>query len=138
MPGMAGAAAMRDSAAIVAVMERFRAALIAGDSAAAMALLHPEMRVLEGGGIETREEYAAHHLPADMAFLQAVPGAQELVRLDVVGDVAWASSRSTQQGTFRDRAINSRGAELMVLVRTAEGWRIAAVHWSSRNLRPAP
>jgi ketosteroid isomerase-like protein len=138
MPGMAGAAAMRDSAEIVAVMEQFRSALIAGDSAAAMALLHPEMRVLESGGIETREEYAAHHLPADMAFLQAVPGTQELVRLDVRGDVAWASSRSVQQGAFRDRAINSRGAELMVLVRTAEGWRIAAVHWSSRNLRPAP
>jgi ketosteroid isomerase-like protein len=136
MPGTRGDAAMADSSAIAAVMRQFREALIAGDSAAAMALFDPAMHVLESGGIETREEYASHHLPADMAFLQAIPGSQELVRLDIRGDVAWAISRSTQQGTFRDRSVDSRGAELMVLVRTPAGWRIAAVHWSSRNVRP--
>jgi ketosteroid isomerase-like protein len=124
-----------DSTAVVAVMRQFRDALIGGDSAAAMALLHPDVRVLESGGIETRDEYAAHHLPADMAFLRAIPGTQDLVRLDVRGDVAWAASVSSQQGTFRDRQVNSRGAESMVLVRTPEGWRIAAIHWSSRNVR---
>ena len=130
--------AAEDSAAVVEVMRRFRQALMAGDSASALALLHDDVRVLESGGIETREEYAGHHLPADMAFLQAIPGSSELVRLDIRGDVAWASSTSVQQGSFRDRPVNSRGAELMVLVRTPDGWRIAAVHWSSRNVRPAP
>jgi ketosteroid isomerase-like protein len=138
MAGMGSDSASVDSTAIVAVMRQFRDALIAGDSAAALALLHTDVRVLESGGTETREEYAAHHLPADMAFLQAIPGEQELVRLDIRGDVAWASSTSAQHGTFRDRPVNSRGAELMVLVRTPDGWRIAAVHWSSRNVRPAP
>ena len=130
--------AAEDSAAVVEVMRRFRQALIAGDSVSALGLLHTDVRVLESGGTETREEYAVHHLPADMAFLQAIPGEQELVRLDIRGDVAWASSTSVQQGSFRDRPVNSRGAELMVLVRTPGGWRIAAVHWSSRNVRPAP
>jgi ketosteroid isomerase-like protein len=125
-----------DSAAVVQVMRRFREALIAGDSPTALALLHDDVRVLESGGIETRDEYATHHLPADMAFLQAIPGSSELVRLDIRENVAWASSRSVQQGTFRDRPVNSRGAELMVLVRTPQGWRIAAVHWSSRTVRP--
>ncbi|HSJ64347.1 MAG TPA: nuclear transport factor 2 family protein [Gemmatimonadaceae bacterium] len=125
-----------DSSAVVDVMRRFRDALIAGDSVSAMALLHDDVRVLESGGIETREEYAGHHLPADMAFLRAIPGSWELVRLDIRGDAAWASSRSVQRGTFRERAVNSQGAELMVLVRTPQGWRIAAVHWSSRNVRP--
>jgi hypothetical protein len=34
------------------------------------------------------------------------------------------------------RAINSSGAELMVLVRTSSGWKISAIHWSSRARRP--
>jgi hypothetical protein len=56
--------------------------------------------------------------------------------VNVSEDVAWAASTSTSTGEFRDRAINAAGAELMVLVRTAGGWRIAAIHWSSRTLRP--
>ncbi|MFL5385010.1 MAG: hypothetical protein ACJ8GN_21020 [Longimicrobiaceae bacterium] len=52
------------------------------------------------------------------------------------GEVAWAASTSTTQGEFRGRAINSEGAELMVLTRERGGWRIAAIHWSSHNRRP--
>jgi hypothetical protein len=39
------------------------------------------------------------------------------------------------RGTYRDRAVNSQCVELMLLERTPEGWRIAAIHWSSRQLR---
>ena len=47
------------------------------------------------------------------------------------------TSRTT--GTYRERAINSAGAELMVLSRTADGWNIRAIHWSSRSVRtPRP
>ncbi len=53
----------------------------------------------------------------------------------VEGNAAWATSTSTVQGEFRGLQINSQGAELMVLRRTPEGWRIAAVHWSSRARR---
>jgi hypothetical protein len=31
--------------------------------------------------------------------------------------------------------VNSAGAELMVLTRMPDGWRISAVHWSSRTVR---
>ena len=41
----------------------------------------------------------------------------------------------TTTGSYRDRPINAAGAELMVLVRTPVGWRITAIHWSSRNVR---
>ena len=46
-----------DSAAVVEVIERYHAALSAGDTAMAMALLSPDAVVLESGGIESREEY---------------------------------------------------------------------------------
>jgi ketosteroid isomerase-like protein len=55
----------------------------------------------------------------------------------VRGDAAWVSSTSTTTGEYRGRQVNSSGAELMVLARTPQGWRIAAIHWSSRTRRPA-
>jgi hypothetical protein len=39
------------------------------------------------------------------------------------------------QGEFRARAVNSVGAELAVLTRAGDGWRIRAIHWSSRARR---
>lgn len=127
--------ASADSAAVVEVIERYHAALAAADTAAALSLLVPGAVVLESGGIETREEYRAHHLPADMAFASAVPRERGPVQVRVRGNTAWAASTSVSKGTFRDREIDSQGAELMVLVRTDEGWRIEAIHWSSRNRR---
>lgn len=124
-----------DSAAIAAVVDAYHSALATGDSISALALLTEDAIILESGGIETRDEYRAHHLPADIAFARAVPRERGPIQVAVRGDVAWAASVSTSRGQFGDRAINSAGAELMVLVRTAEGWRIAAIHWSSRALR---
>lgn len=125
-----------DSTDIVAAVNRFHAALVAGDSAAVDRLLSPQVVILESGGVETRTQYLGGHLKGDMAYAQAVPSERGSVAVMIKGDVAWASSTSTTKGEYRGRAINSVGAELMVLVRTAAGWQIAAIHWSSRS-RPA-
>ena len=131
-PARAGSA---DSAAVAAVVDRFHRALATGDSATAMSLLAPGAVVLESGGLESRDEYRAHHLPADIAFARAIASQRAPLNVHVRGDVAWAYSTSTTQGTYRDRSINSAGAELMVLERRADGWRITAIHWSSRTRR---
>ncbi len=125
-----------DSAEVAATVDRFHRALAAGDSAGALALLTEDVQVLESGGVEDRAEYRSHHLGADIEFARAVPGERGPVRVRVRGDVAWASSTSTTRGTFRGRPVHSAGAELMVLVRAPFGWRIAAIHWSSRARRP--
>ena len=117
------------------VVHRYHRALAAGDSAAALALLAPDAVILESGGMETQAEYRSHHLPADIELARAVRSERGDVRVWVSGDAAWAVSTSTTQGEFRGRQINSAGAELMVLMRTREGWRIAAIHWSSRARR---
>jgi len=124
-----------DSAAVAAVVDRYHRALESADSVAALALLATDAVILESGGVETREEYRSHHLPADIAFARAVKGVRGPIRVVVRGDVAWATSTSTAQGEFRGRAINSAGAELMVLTRTTAGWKINAIHWSSRTRR---
>ena len=129
-----GAPANADSAAVVDVTERYHTSLATGDSATALQLLASDAVILESGGAESRDEYRAHHLPADIAFA-AIRAQRTVTRVVVRGDMAWVASTSTSQGEFRGRTINSAGAELMVLSRTGDGWRISAIHWSSRARR---
>jgi len=124
-----------DSARVVATIEDFRQALASGDSAGAVRLFAEGGAILESGGVESVSEYRSHHLGADIQFLQATTQTRGPLSVTVVGDAAWAVSTSTTTGEFRGRSVSSTGAELMVLRRIDSGWRIAAVHWSSRNRR---
>jgi ketosteroid isomerase-like protein len=124
-----------DSVAVAAVVTAFHDALASGDTAQVARLLGHEVRVLESGGLETREEYLSHHLPGDMAFAAAVDRERGPMEVTVMGDVAWAVSGSRATGTFRERDIDSRTVELMVLAREDGAWTIRAVHWSSRQTR---
>ncbi len=124
-----------DSMAVARVVTAYHQALANGDSATALSLLAADAVVLESGGMESRSEYRAGHLPADIAFARAVPSARGTIHVTVAGDVAWAASTSVSRGQYRDRTINSAGAELMVLSRTDGGWQIRAIHWSSRARR---
>jgi ketosteroid isomerase-like protein len=133
-PRMAlGQGADRD--AVIATVQAFHEALARGDSAAALALLAPDLQVLESGSLENRDEYRRHHLPADIAFARAVPSQRGELSVVVSGDVAWVTGTSRTTGTYRERAINSAGVELMVLSRAPAGWQIRAIHWSSRSVR---
>ena len=125
--------ASSDSADVAGVVSAYDKAIRAGDTLTVLRSLTPDAIVLESGGIETFEQYRSHHLPSDMAFARAVQTEGSPVSVRVVGDAAWAWSTSTSRGEYRGRQINSMGAELMVLRRTAGGWKIAAIHWSSRQ-----
>ena len=124
-----------DSSDVVAVVSKYHEALAAGDSAAALELLTDDVVILESGGIETLAEYRSHHLPGDIGFAKAIKSVRGPVHVRIRGDVAWTSATSTTQGEMNGRAINSTGAELMVLVRSGGTWKISAIHWSSRNRR---
>lgn len=124
-----------DSADVAAVAARFHAALAAGDSAGALALLADDVMILESGGTETKSAYRAGHLAADIDYAKAVPAVRVVVSVQVRGDAAWITATTTAQGEFRGRAVNSAGAELMVLSRTGSKWSIRAIHWSSRARR---
>jgi ketosteroid isomerase-like protein len=124
-----------DSAAVAGTIARFHDALANGDSATALSLLSDDVVILESGGRESQTQYRDGHLRSDMAFARAVKAERSAPAVRVSGDVAWASSTSTTQGEYNGRTINSSGAELMVLVRTSGGWRITAIHWSSRQRR---
>ena len=122
-----------DSAAVAAVVESYHRALAEGDSTVVLALLADDAVIVESGSIESRQEYRSHHLPADIAFSRAVKGTRAPVRVALRGDVAWTTATSATRGRYRGRAVNSAGAELVVLTRTVDGWKISAIHWSSRD-----
>ena len=135
MFGAAAIAAENPELDAAATVSAFHAALKSDNPAAVMALLAPDAQILESGHSETREEYEKGHLAADMEFASTVESAREKVTTRQEGSVAWVTSTSRSTGTFKGREVNSAGAELMVLSRGPEGWRIRAIHWSSHALK---
>ena len=125
------------TAEAIATSTHFYDLLRRGDSAAAARLLAPDAIVLESGDLETRAEYLAHHIGADIDFAKAVPSKRTIRQVVRQGDAIWLAATSTSTGQFESRPINSSGAELMVLSRSQSGWRIRAIHWSSHKKQPA-
>ena len=132
VPSAGSAQSSADSGAALAAVERFHQALEKGDSLAALDLLAADAVILESGGREDKAEYRRHHLRGHIAFAGAVPSRSGRRRVTIEGDVAWVTSTSTTTGEYRGREIDVRGAELIVLSRGPQGWRIRAIHWSSR------
>jgi hypothetical protein len=108
-----------------ATADRFHAALASGDRVTVEALLTPDAVILEGGQAEARAEYLGGHFARDAAFLADAQPEPLFRRTTVAGDAAWVAS--TQ------RVRDTEMAELLVMKRTADGWRVAAVHWSSAH-----
>ena len=129
------ALASTDSATAVATVDRFRNALARGDSASVLAVLAPDAMILESGEVETRDAYRRQHLPADIEYARAIHGTHALAAAVVHGNSAWVSSTSITSGRVKGRAINSAGAELIVLSRPngESPWQIRAIHWSSHR-----
>lgn len=121
------------AAPAIAVVDAFHAALGSGERDAALALLTDDVMVLEEGGAErSRDEYAGHHLPADMTFAAATEAEITGRVAWVEGDIAWVLTEGRTSGAFNGRPVDRLTAETMILHRQAEGWRIRHIHWSSR------
>lgn len=120
-----------DSAAAVRVAKRFHEILSTGDTAGINALLASDLKVIEGGTVENRQQYLSDHFAADIEFAKAVREERTSFSYKCEGNIAWLVSTSNSMGKFRGRDINSEGAELLLLSRTPKGWKIRAIHWSS-------
>jgi len=131
--GQAAGALAPEAATAATVVDAFHAALKSGDTAAALALLAPEVMIFEEGGAErSRAEYESHHLGADAAFAAASQATVARRSGWAEGDVAWITSEGRTTGQFNGRAVDRLTVETMLLKRHAEGWRIHHIHWSSR------
>ena len=87
---------------IAATVQRFRGALTQGDPKAAMEMLAPDAVILEGGAMQTREEYAREHLAEDIAFMKATQNTISEFAVHQEGSAAWTTASSRTSGTFHD------------------------------------
>jgi ketosteroid isomerase-like protein len=114
----------------LAVAHAFGDALARGDSTAALALLHPDVLILEGGRAETKEQYRSGHLAGDIRYLATVRSERLREGVTITGDAALYTRQSRLTGTSaRGAPIDRTSTEAMSLVRTPDGWRIRSIHW---------
>jgi ketosteroid isomerase-like protein len=107
-----------------------------GDEALARSLLAPDVLIYESGGYESSlQEYAAHHLKADLQFMAKIRVQTLDQKSEVVGDLAWVSTRARFTGTDTAKPLTLLSTETMVLRRNEGQWRIRHVHWSSAEKR---
>ncbi len=123
----------------VAAVERFATALSAGDLVKAGAELDPGVIILESGGVErSREEYLGGHAKSDAAFLKTAMTTLKRRTAQAAGDLAWVASESQIHAMKAAQMLMIDSTETMVLRKSAEGWKIVHIHWSSRRSPGAP
>lgn len=126
----------RAAAPAAATVDAFHAALHRGDTQAAAALLADDAVIFESGGVErTREEYSAHHLPADAEFSRSLSSVVTRRSGHSDGTSAWIASEGRTTGTYKGKPLDLLTTETMLLERTNTGWKIVHVHWSSATNR---
>lgn len=125
-----------EAADAVAVLERFSTALSTGDLDAVGANLDPTVLILESGGAErTRDEYLGGHAKHDAAFLNAAHITLKRRTAQASGDLVWVGSESDIHAIKDDKMLMISSTETAVLRKTAQGWKIVHLHWSSRAQR---
>ena len=116
---------------VKAVVDAFYGAITTGDAAAAMRLIAPDAVFVESGKIETRAEYEANHLPADIDFERQVKAQRGPMRVTFDGrDTAWVISRAEYDEGNPEKYINT---QLMVLTHDTGEWRIRTISWSTNQ-----
>ena len=123
----------------VATVNQFRGALQDGNVAQVLGLLAPDVLIFESGEQQaSRDEYAAHHLKADIAVLAKVyvDTLGQSSRVD--GNTAWVATRSRLVSREADPRPPATVAETIVLRRTGQGWQIVHVHWSAATPETGP
>jgi hypothetical protein len=118
----------------VAVVDRFSAALTAGQLDKAGAELDAKVLILESGGAEhSAAEYLGGHAKGDAAFLKTVH--TQLIRrtAQASSDMAWVGTESELHSMKDGKMTTILSTETMVLKRMQKTWKITHIHWSSRT-----
>jgi ketosteroid isomerase-like protein len=123
--------------AAAATVDRFFAALSAGDLERAGAELDPNVIILESGGAEHSEaEYLGGHAKSDAEFLKGAHHSLTRRTARTSGELAWVASESEMHAEQDGKPVTIASTETMVLRSTGTGWKIVHIHWSSRVKKP--
>lgn len=118
----------------VEIVTAFDTALDAGDEAALVSLMATDVQIAESGGLErSLEEYRSHHMGADIEFAKAVETTIVDRKVYESEGLVTIMTEAVSKGTFRDKPVNSRLLETMVLQEFGGAWKIVHIHWSSAS-----
>ncbi|MBO6571240.1 MAG: nuclear transport factor 2 family protein [Balneola sp.] len=117
---------------IAKTLNDLETAIVENDSEKAGEILHDDVTILEGGGMETKSQYLSHHFHSDGKFLSAMNREELSQEISVEGNMAWVTSKTKMTGTYSGRDIDLSSLELAVLKKENGMWRVIALHWSSR------
>jgi ketosteroid isomerase-like protein len=138
-PAATNAAASQEQATsqIAEVIASYDSAVVAGDTARAVSLLHPELVVYEHGHVEgSRDEFVKGHLPADMDFMRnaTMTRRDRAVLVSSGADMAYSIAPYELSGEYEGKKVHNAGTETLVLVRTDAGWKIRHAHYSGHKI----
>jgi ketosteroid isomerase-like protein len=132
LSGTVMAQSNQKEARVLEALDNFKTAIIENDSEAASNVMADDALILEGSGMETKEEYLSHHFHSDGKFLKAMNREILTQKISIEGNTAWVSTVSSMKGTYSEREIDLTSLELAVLKKAGSDWKITAIHWSSR------
>ena len=122
----------------VATVDRFSAALSAGDLAKAGKELDPDVLIFESGGAErSAAEYLGGHAKSDAEFLKSAHQQLRRRSAHASGDFAWVASQSELHLQNDGKPVTVLSTETMLLQRRAADWKIVHIQWSSRKKDPS-
>jgi uncharacterized protein YcnI len=134
-------AAGSEAASIEAWLRAYDAAFLAKDLEKLATFYHPDVTIYEGTGINNGwADYRDHHLGPELKSFENLQFGHTETKVTVLpgGESAYATSHYTIKARMGERQLDSEGLESLVLMKTAEGWRIRHSHTSGRARRPAP
>ncbi|MCX7514251.1 c-type cytochrome [Frateuria hangzhouensis] len=116
-----------------AAAQAFHGALQHGDRTIALAMLAPEATVSEDGQTQTREDYAAHHLGEDLAFLKSATVTPVWMGSKSMGDTAMVGSEQRIVTRRQSKPVTLRSKEKLTLRKFGSAWKITSVQWQSEE-----
>ena len=121
---------MSDENALQA-LQQFHQALQEKKGETALNLLSDDAEIFESGYAETKKEYAAHHLAADIDYASATQDKllHQTMQCDTTMCVIQRQSETT--GSYRKKVVHTINMETAVLKNIDGKWRIQHLHWSS-------
>ena len=129
-----------DAAAIEAWLKGYDAAFLSKDLNRIGAFYHPDVTIYEGAGINNGwADYRDRHLGPELKAFENLEFAHSGTKVAVLpgGESAFAISRYTIKAKMGERMLDNEGLETLLLIKTAEGWKIRHSHTSGRARRPA-
>ena len=123
---------LAESASSVAgTADKFDLAIKHGDTDAIRTILDDDVLIYEAGNVEgSFEEYASHHMSADIQFMSTMEKTILSRKLFENGDLAVVSTEYRMKGGYKGRFIDKTTMETLVLRKSETGWKIVHIHWS--------